>query len=148
LTSSPTTYAITCGGLSSSNYLISWTPGILTVNKEDAYIEYTGDTIGLTGASGLTLRATVWDSAASGSGITGDASMGDITKMYIQFDVYTATGCGTGTPTTKVALVSDTGTLGDGIGTATAQYSSSSEASYCVIAKLVGSLTANSVNTY
>jgi hypothetical protein len=148
LTSPPTTYSITCGGLSSSNYLISWIPGILTVTKEDAYLEYTGDTIGLTGTSGLTLRATVWDSAASGSGITGDASMGDLTKMYIQFDVYTATSCGTGTPTTKVAQVSDTGTLGDGIGTATAQYSSSSEASYCVVAKLVGSLTANSVNTY
>src|SRR5439155_223132 len=114
------------------NYAVTNNVGTLTVMKEDAYLEYTGDTIGLTGTSGLTLRATVWDSAASGSGMTGDATIGDITKMYIQFDIYTATSCGTGTPTTKVAPVSDTGTLGDGIGTATAQYSSSSEASYCV----------------
>jgi hypothetical protein len=120
----------------------------ITVNKEDATIDYTGDTIGLTGATGLTLRATVWDSAAAGSGFTGDSTIGDITKMFVQFDIFTGNACG-GTPTTtRQAAVTDTGTAGDGIGTATASYTSSSEATYCVVAKLIGSLTANSVNAW
>jgi hypothetical protein len=119
------------------------------VTREDATIEYTGDTVGLTGSTGMTLRATVWDSAAADSGFTGDTTIGNITKMYVQFDIYSATSCGTGAPTaTRTAQVSDTGTLADGIGTATAVYASSSEASYCVVAKLIGSLTTNTVNAW
>jgi hypothetical protein len=127
----------------------------VTVTKEDAAIDYTGDTVGLTGQN-MTLRATVWDSAAAGytpslgnTGAPGDTTKGDITKMFIQFDIYSATSCGTGSPSaTKTAQVADTGDLGDGIGTATATYTSSSEASYCVVAKLIGSLTVNTVNAW
>ena len=133
----------------SDGALTSYTDITINVMKEDARIDYTGDTIGLTGSTGLTLRATVWDSAAAGSGFTGDTTIGNITYMYIQFDIYTGTSCGAGSPTaTRTAQVLDTGTLADGIGTATAAYSSSSEASYCVVAKLIGSLTMNSVNAW
>jgi hypothetical protein len=146
---STTPYPVTCAGGVSTNYAFSYVAGALTVTKEDASLDYTGDTVGLTGTTGLTLRATVWDSAAAGSGFTGDSTIGDIAKMYIAFDIYNATSCGTGTPTaTKTAQVSDTGTLGDGIGTATSTYASSSEASYCIVVRLIGSLTASSVNAW
>ena len=122
---STTPYPVTCTGGVGTNYAFTYVAGTLTVTKEDASMDYTGDTIGLTGTN-ANLRATVWDSAAAGSGFTGDTTIGDITKMYVQFDIYTATSCGTGTPTaTKTAQVSDTGTTGDGIGTATATYTSS-----------------------
>jgi hypothetical protein len=112
----------------------------------DASMDYSGDTIGLTGVN-ANLRATVWDAGAAGSGFSGHSTIGDITKLYVQFDIYSATSCGTGTPmATKTAQVIDTGTLGDGIGTATATWTSSNEASYCVATKLIGSLTAGSVN--
>src|SRR5262249_1931242 len=56
----------------------------------------------------------------------------------IEFDIYNAGTCGSGQPTdTRFAQVLDTGTPGDGIGTASATYNSSSENSYCVVAKLV-----------
>jgi hypothetical protein len=111
------------------------------VNQENAYIEYTGDSIGRTGAN-LTLQATVWDSAAagylgdnpeSGSGTT----TGDITKMWIAFNIYPAGSCGSGAPQLRYARVFDTGIAGDGIGTATTMFSSTSEASYCVVSSLV-----------
>ncbi len=113
--------------------------------REDATIEYSGDSIGRTGTN-LSLVATVWDSAAAG--YAGDrpetapgATLGDITKMWIAFDIYPAGSCGTGTPTTRYARVYDTGVFGDGIGSATTIFSSSSEASYCVIARLAASAT-------
>jgi hypothetical protein len=113
-----------------------------TINQEDAQIFYTGDTLALVNGT-INLRATVLDSAAVG--YTGNnpetgasATIGDITKMWIEFDIYTGTNCGVGIPTTShFAQVQDTGTIGDGIGTATSTFTSNSEGSYCVIAKLV-----------
>jgi len=136
----PGTYAVTVPvSDGAAAYNTGSTSFTITVIQENASLDYTGETVGLTGSTGLSLRATVWDSAAVGSGFTGDSTIGDITKMYVQFDIYTATNCG-GTPTaTKTAPVLDTGTSGDGIGTATSTYTSSSEASYCVIARLIGS---------
>jgi hypothetical protein len=102
---------------------------------ENARIEYTGDGIGVIGVN-LTLQATVWDSAAAGSGIPDpDATLGSLPKIWVAFEIYTLTGT---TPiATKYAQVVDTGVLGDGIGTATSTYTSSSEATYLVRAKLV-----------
>ncbi|MCA1684260.1 MAG: hypothetical protein LC708_03940, partial [Actinobacteria bacterium] len=72
------------------------------VNKEDAEVQYSGDTIAGTGTN-LTLEATVRDSAAQGyegpnSESGADATIGDITKMSVRFDVYQGTTCGSGTP--------------------------------------------------
>jgi hypothetical protein len=137
----PAAYPISCGGLTSTNYAITFGGATLTVTKEDAAIQYTGDAIAPINTN-LVLRATVLDSAASG--YTGSnpesgagATLGDITKMWIAFDIYSAVNCGTGAPTTKYAQVSDTGAVGDGIGTASSTYTASSESSYCVVARLV-----------
>jgi beta-glucosidase len=113
----------------------------IVVKPEDAFIEYTGETIKLIGDT-LTLRATVWDSAASGypganPESAPNATVGDITKMWIAFDIYPANGCLIDTPTTLYAQVEDTGGVGDGIGTASSTFSSASEAAFCVFARLV-----------
>ncbi|HEX2052006.1 MAG TPA: Ig-like domain-containing protein, partial [Actinomycetota bacterium] len=74
----------------------------VTVNREDAHMEYTGDQIGLTGVN-LTLEATVRDSAANayaGANAEPGGTIGDITKMWIRFNVYTQGSCGSGTPLT------------------------------------------------
>src|SRR5215212_6835209 len=92
--------AITCtpGSLAATNYTFATgTPGGLTITQEDASIQYTGDNIGFTGVN-MTLEATVKDSAAAGYVPGGDTTLGDITKMWIKFDIYTATNY-PGTPT-------------------------------------------------
>ncbi|HXF98940.1 MAG TPA: hypothetical protein VNJ46_10050, partial [Gaiellaceae bacterium] len=111
----------------------------IIVMQENAAIEYTGETIAQIN-NNLTLRATVWDSAASGyvgTNAEPGGTIGDITKMWVEFDIYSGLSC-SGTPTSVLfGQVSDTGTTGDGIGTATAQYTSSSENTYCVVARVV-----------
>jgi MBG domain (YGX type)/Bacterial Ig-like domain (group 3) len=137
-------YTITCqiGSLNSNNYTFRFVSGLLNVSQEDASLDYTGDTIGVTNTN-LTLEATVKDSAAAsyaGPRAELGGTVGDITKIWIRFDIYTGTTCGTGTPlTSKYAQVTDTGTAGDGVGTARTTYASSAESTYCVIARLVAS---------
>ena len=109
------------------------------VTQENAFILYSGDSIAQVGTS-LNLRATVWDSAAAGyPGVnpeTGaNATIGDITKMRIAFDIYPAGSCASGTPSTSYAQVVLTST--PGVGTATSTLSSNSEVSYCVVSRLV-----------
>lgn len=113
----------------------------IVVAPEDAYMEYTGEAIREINKE-LALRATVWDSAASGypgaNPETGaSATIGDISKMWIAFDLYPASSCLSDTPTTKYAQVSDGETAGDGIGTASTTFTSASEAGYCAVARLV-----------
>jgi hypothetical protein len=99
----------------------------LVVNKENATIDYTGDNIGVIGVN-LTLKATVSEN---------DSSIGDITKMTVAFDIYAETACGTGSPlTTLTAGVADTGATGDGVGTATTTYTTNTETTDCVIARV------------
>ncbi len=124
------------------------------VSQENAFIQYTGDTIAQVGTN-LNLRATAWDSAASGfpgtnTGTTNpDTTIGDITKMWVEFDIYSAGSCGSGTPVaTPRAQVSDTGTLGDGIGTASITYTSSNENSFCVISKLIANGSGGTPNLF
>ena len=118
-------------------YAFSYVDGTFTVTQEDAYIEYSGDTIAQVGTN-LNLRANVWDSAAvgyPGANPEPGGTIGDITKMWIQFKIYPASSCGIGTPIqAKMAQVSDGVTTGDGIGTASTT-TTQSEGIYCVIAK-------------
>ncbi len=129
---------------SSTNANFSGSSGSITqtVMQEDAFILYSGDTIAQAGTS-LTLRATVWDSAAAGfpgtNPETGSTTIGDITKMWIAFDTYPAASCGSGTPLTQYAQVALTSTAG--VGTATSTLTSSSEASFCVVSRLVAANT-------
>ena len=126
--------------------------GTFTVNREDSTIVYSGDTIGLASAT-LKLSAIFTDSAATG--FTGanpeagsGATIGAITNARISFAVYTAANCLTGSPiTTLSAFVTDTGTAGDGIGTATVNWSSDAEGSFCVAISLVGA-TGTGTNGY
>ena len=120
--------------------IVNWLVTIV-VTPEDAAIQYTGDAIAPIGTN-LALRATVWDSAASGypgpNPETGpSATLGDLTKMWIAFDLYPSSSCLSGTPTTQYVQVADTGTVGDGIGTASNTFTSASEAGFCVVARLV-----------
>ncbi|MGA2489245.1 MAG: choice-of-anchor Q domain-containing protein, partial [Anaerolineales bacterium] len=149
VTSPAGTYPITCSGGTAANYSFTYVAGNFTVTQEDAYMEYSGDTIAQINTN-LTLRLTVWDSAAAGYPSTSPnpeskpkATIGDITKMWVQFNIYPEASCGTAGTTVAVlyAQVSDAPTLKDGIGTASATWKSTSEASYCVIGKLVGDKT-------
>jgi hypothetical protein len=110
----------------------------MVVSPEDASVSYTGDTLGTVG-SALNLQATVIDSAAVGYiGLNPETgagkTIGDITKMWIAFAI---TPVGGSTSTTIYAQVLDTGTVGDGIGTASATFKASSTGSYTVLAELV-----------
>jgi hypothetical protein len=142
--------AVTCapGSLTATNYIfVTGTPGSLTITQEDASITYTGDNIGFTGVN-MTLEATVKDSAAAGYVPGGDTTIGDITKMWIKFDIYTAINY-PGTPTATIYVqVSDTGTTGDGIGTAQTLYTSNSEGTYVVTATLVAGNNNPAVNAW
>jgi VCBS repeat-containing protein len=143
LLQSAANYTVTTAFDADAYYLASSDADAFTIYREDTYIEYSGDNLGLTGAN-LTLQATIWDSSATGyNGVNSEtgpgASKGDITKIWIAFDIFPAGSCGSGTPTTKYARIFDTGTTGDGMGTATTTFTSSAENSYCVIARLVNS---------
>ncbi len=149
-------YAVTATFTSSNPQFAGSSASAVTqvVSQENAFIQYTGDTIAQVGTN-LNLRATAWDSAASGfpgtnTGTTNpDTTIGDITKMWIEFDIYSAGSCGSGTPVaTPRAQVSDTGTIGDGIGTATTTFTSSNENSYCVISRLVANGSGGTPNLY
>jgi hypothetical protein len=121
----------------------------LVVSPEDATLTYSGDSLGVVKVS-LNLLATVTDSAAAGySGANPESgagrTIGDIRQMAVAFDVYAV---GATTPTATVyAPVLDTGTPGDGIGTAAAVWTSATEGSYQVVARLVGA-SAAVANTY
>ncbi len=118
----------------------SYTEVTIVVAQEDAYIEYTGESIKEIGEP-LALRATVWDSAASGYAgpnpeFAPEATLGDISKMWIAFDL---SDCMSGTPVaTQIVQVADSGDLGDGIGTASSTYTSDTESFICVDVSLVG----------
>lgn len=113
----------------------------LQVTPEDAYLQYSGEAIAQIGSE-LNLRATVWDNAASGyPGINVEtvpgATTGDLSRVWVAFDLYPDQSCLTGVPTTLYTQASDTGIAGDGIGTASTTFTAASEASYCVVARLV-----------
>jgi subtilisin family serine protease len=121
----------------------------ITVTKEDASIEYSGDGIGLANAN-LTLQATVRDSGAASYTGTGDepdtSHVGDISKMWVAFDIYSGSSCAGSPATTKYAQVVDSGTAGDGLGTATTTYIGS-EGAYCVAMRIVAG-SSGSANLY
>jgi hypothetical protein len=155
------TYTITCsgavvGGPLTPEYTITYNTSTLTVTQEDAAVDLTGSqssvALPTTGGSATNqLTATVWDSAATGytganaeSGAT--ATIGDVTKMFVAFDIYPAGSCLSGTPAyTPVVPVSATSTAG--VGTASYSFSQSTPGAFCVVPRVVGA-TAGSVNGF
>ena len=117
----------------------SYTDVTIIVVPEDAFIQYTGEAIAAINKT-LALRATVWDSAASGYAgpnpeSAPNATLGDITKMWIAFDL---SDCISNAPVaTRYAQVTDDGVLGDGIGTAGSTFTTGTEGSICVNVRLV-----------
>jgi hypothetical protein len=152
VTSPAGTYPITCSGQTAANYTITDQPGTLTVTPENAAIRYTGGTWAhLPGTTSIPLTATVWDSAATG--YTGanpqsgpSATIGDITTMNVEFDIYPATSCLSGPPT-YAPVVPVTATSTPGVGLAHATFTQSTDGSFCVVARVVGA-TAGSTNQY
>ncbi|MEW5990518.1 MAG: PKD domain-containing protein [Chloroflexota bacterium] len=108
-----------------------------TISPESASIVYSGDTFA-TGTS-VRLAATVTEDQ--------DGALGDISLASVTFDVFTgAIDCGSGTLVRYGPVaVADTGTVGDGIGTAEVQMATPGEQTYCIVARLTGAaeLTAN-----
>ena len=123
-----------------------------SVLREDATLQYSGDTIGLVGAP-LTLAATFTDSAASGyAGANAEsgagATIGDISKARVVFEVFSAASCMSGTPLATIpAAVVDTGVAGDGTGSAQASWSTATEGSFCIVVSLVAT-TGSGHNAY
>ena len=98
----------------------------------------------------MTLQATVRDSGSAGygAGAESPSAIGDITKIWIAFDIQTFINCGTPTGiTTRYAQVVDSGVAGDGIGTATTAYLNAAEDTYCVTMRVVAS-GSESVNQF
>jgi hypothetical protein len=131
------TYPITCGGVTSPAYAITFVPGTLTVTREDATVTYSGATVARAGRK-LALRATFLDSAArpyaGARAETAGRTVGDITRAVVRFDVF-GRRCGKGTPESVTARVVDTGPTGDGIGTATARFAAPA-GGRCVVARI------------
>jgi hypothetical protein len=150
-------YPITCSGQTAANYTITPKPGTLTVAAETAAIQYTGGTLAQlpsSGSASIPLSATVWDSAASGypswgaqdgDGLTSDTP-GDVSNMYVQWEIWPAGGCLSGNPSSIVGPVKVTATS-SGIGTASSSFSQNADGSFCVVAQVVGA-TQNSANPY
>lgn len=136
-----------------TNYSGASASKAFTVSQEDASLEYTGDTIGVTNVN-MTLEATVKDSAAASYLPTSPnpepgGTIGDITKMWIRFDFNSGMNCGgTTSMTPKYVRVVDTGAVGDGIGTARSTFTSSSDSVYCVVATLVASASGGTNTWY
>jgi hypothetical protein len=90
-TGAPGTYTITPGGLTSSNYAITFNTGTLTIKKEDAKITYTGSTLvattGTATTATLTLNATIQDITAALGDPAYDVYEGDIRKATITFNI-------------------------------------------------------------
>ena len=98
-----------------------------TILKEDAKVDYTGDTVVPTTARTINLRATVFDSP--------DGSWGDLTKMQVTFSIYVGQlGPSNLYPTKPTVPVSPTET--PGVGVATVAIDNLPENGYLIIVKI------------
>jgi hypothetical protein len=114
------------------------TDGPFTIEREDAAVAYSGSTIAPVGTA-LALRSTAFDSAAAGFPFGGsDATLGDIARTWIAFDALSGSDCGS-LASTRTGKVEDGTPADDGIGTASATLTSSTETVLCISSRLVGS---------
>jgi uncharacterized repeat protein (TIGR01451 family) len=113
-------YAIGCdvSGLTATNYSFTVTPGTLTVTKENAFIEYSGDSF-VTTASANTSTATInataviREAGAAGAPAVSpaDSSLGNkLSTTSLTFTVYNFGGGQVGTCTKAVVAGSTAGT--------------------------------------
>ena len=82
---SPDPYPITCSGQSSSNYNISYVAGTLTVIKEQAYVEYTGDLWVSTAGPTITTAPVRLSAVVTQEN---DGNPGDLSRARVRFELF------------------------------------------------------------
>ncbi len=121
----------------------------ITVTQEDAALLYNGS-VAIPAGTTPTLGAQFWDSAAAGfpgPNPESGGTKGDMTQAWVRFAVTSASGSTIGTAQARVA---DTGTVGDGIGSASlvSPYKSSSDAVWLVTSSIVKDSTGATPNLF
>ncbi len=122
-----TTCEVNARFLGDEDYLESSDDKPFSILKENAIVDYTGDTILPTTASKIHLRATVFDSA--------DGWWGDITKIQVAFRIYTLP-LDPGTPIVDTGPIPVSETDASGVGVAIATINNLQENCYIIIASL------------
>ena len=92
-------------------YLPRTVQELFILNREDATVDYTGDTVVPTTAKTISLRATVFDSP--------DGYWGDLTKIQVTFSIYAGLLGSTPFMTVPPVPVSQTDMVGVGVAVAT-----------------------------
>jgi len=121
------TYTVYAGFAGDANYLGSSDSQPFTIQKEDATVDYTGDTVVSATTRTVHLRATVFDSP--------DGSCGDLTKMQVTFRIYTAP-IDLDNPVDVVGPISVTLTDMPGVGVAIAEIPNLPENGYIIIVSI------------
>jgi len=112
------TYTVTCSGLTSSNYGITYTPGTLTVTKEDATVAFSTANPaalivsapgGSLSANGLTLEVTVREKSPDLAAAPGTAAPGDISLAGLTVQLSPIAGGSAITLTCTSAVSAGTG---------------------------------------
>ena len=129
---------VTAAAAAGGGYSGASTDSPFAIGREDAAVAYSGSTIAQAGTP-LALRSTAFDSAAAGFPLGGsDTTLGDIARTWIAFDALSGSDCST-LASTRTGSVEDGAPAGDGIGTASATLTSSTETVLCISPRLVGS---------
>ena len=122
-----TTCEVTARFLGDEDYLESSDTKPFSILKEDAIVDYTGDTVLPTTAKTIHLRATVFDTA--------DGWLGDITKIQFTFRIYTLP-LDLDNPIVETDPIPVSETDAVGVGVATTTIDNLQENCYIIIASL------------
>jgi hypothetical protein len=120
-------YTVSVTFIGDEDYFESSDTKPFTIERENAIIEYTGDTVVPTTAKTINLRATVVESK--------DSSFGDLTKIKVTFSIYSGQlGPSYLYKTVPAVPVSQTGT--PGVGVAMAAIANLPENGYLIVASI------------
>ncbi len=122
-----TTCEVTARFLGDEDYIESFDTKSFGILKEDAIVDYTGDTVLPTTANTIDLRATVYDSE--------DGWWGDVTLISVTFRIYTVP-IDLSNPIVEVGPIAVSETETTGVGVATATIGDLQENCYLVIVSL------------
>ncbi len=122
-------YTVSATFSDDGDYLGSSDSQLFTILKEDATVEYTGDTVVSTTTKTINLRATVFDSP--------DSWWGDLTKMQVTFRIYTVP-IDLSDPVAVVGPVSVAQTDMQGVGVAVIEIPNLPENGYIIIVSIDG----------
>ena len=120
-------YTVTAMFPGDEDYLGSSDSQSFTIEREDATLEYSGDTVLPTTSKTINLRATVFDSP--------DGCWGDLTKMQVTFSVYTGL-LGSSTLSMTIPAIPVSQTEVPGVGVAVTSIDNFPENIYLIIASI------------